>query len=159
MKQRFYKTVRSDGSSVWAVGKYRTIYEVGKSYKFDPKWPAHVFGLVKRASYDLSEWDNSEWHCSYPNFPTDIFPLQTCENKDLIYRYRAEPVGNRVLVGEGIVKTLYVPYYPTGRHWLKKNLVYYLRFTCDDFKIVGEIFPSVVDEETEFDYRSVRVEE
>ena len=36
-KQLFFKTVRSDGSSVWAPPGLGRVYEIGKTYRF-PKW-------------------------------------------------------------------------------------------------------------------------
>jgi hypothetical protein len=134
MKQIFFKTVRKDGSSVWAIGKFKTHYEVGKTYKFPASHPAHVF-LVDENS-----------HCLYPQHtgtPAAIF------DGDVVYKSRAERSGgSRVLICYGEVKAKYVPTYEIDGNWNlnhKPGMAH--RYVSSNFTVIGEIKPKVVDTE------------
>ncbi len=134
MKQIFFKTVRKDGGSVWAVGKYRQIYEVGKRYVFDPALPAHVFGMNENTESKpyISLYRVSPHACRE-------FPVQSLNDQQLIYRKRAESSGTRVLIGYGQVRNARVPYCHIGSHWDFRNLCSTTQWVCDDFTIIGEI--------------------
>ena len=133
MKQIFFKTVREDGTSVWAIGQYCRRYEVGKHYKFDPRTPAHVFGL------------DTEYSCIEPQSSTAYFPEQSINHNE-IYAQRAESNGgNRVLICYGEVKIQKVPVCHLFEDWDLTKAWTEWRFTSDDFDVIGEIKASYRD--------------
>ncbi len=134
MKQIFFKTVRSDYSSVWAIGKYRKIYEIGKRYTFDPRTPAHIFGVrpcsLGRTDYKLRVYEpDCQWE------EQEI-------NHDHIYNHRAEPDGSRVIICYGEVRKDRVPVCFIDNHWNFEQAPFQWRFVSDDFTVIGEIKPT-----------------
>lgn len=128
MEQIFFKTVRRDGSSVWAIGSYRTIYKIGQRYQFDAATPAHVFGFKDGA---IASADACEF-----------YPKQNVFNYDWIYGNRAEPAGTRVLIGYGVVNREKVPVCSVTSNWDFSQAVHRSRFVSRDFTIIGEVKPS-----------------
>ena len=123
--QVFFKTVRPDGSSVWAPKGLSQIYEIGKTYKFPYELPAHVFVLPDMAIADV--WD---------------------------FRAEAGG-GNRVLICYGNLETRRVPCLSVSYYaiWnFKKDVYKYVTRECStEFTVIGEIFPPVVYEIVEKD--------
>lgn len=131
MKKLFYKTVRSNGGSLWAhPEKDGRIYEIGKTYTFPKKYPAHVF------DYD------------------SIFGLKGA------YEARPEAsAGNRVLICLGEFEDREVPCYAISdlyKHGITKAekgygcpSSYYWRQCSTEFTVIGEIFvpQSMIQEE------------
>ena len=115
MIQIFYKTVRSDYTSLYARGALRRKYVIGKRYRFHPDRPAHVFTL--NGSNDL----------------------------DYIYNRRVEKAaGNRVLICCGEVVPKEVPVFGICDKVWDFNLTinpldYCTKDTCNDFFVVGEV--------------------
>lgn len=129
MQQKiFFKQVRKDGSSLFAIGKYRRTYKIGRRYTFNERTPAFIYG-VNNGSTII---DGSIYH---------EFPEQSITNHDLIYSARPEIVGGRVLIclGEVSKRTVRI---------CKNNMLWNFRDTClcdwfcsIDFIVIGEIFP------------------
>lgn len=117
-KQIFFKTVRSTGESVHAIGKFNRTYEVGKRYRFPKAFPAHVY------------------------LPRDKHAISS----DQVYKDRPEgSYGNRVLICYGEVKLgARVPRFPVNDDWHLENIQCYTTYRdCStDFVVVGEIEPS-----------------
>lgn len=59
-KQIFFKTVRHDGSSVWAPPGLGRVYEIGKTYRFRRNLPAHVFKPDPYSNLDATWWVRAE---------------------------------------------------------------------------------------------------
>lgn len=132
MKQIFFKSVREDGSSAYAVGKYKQIYEIRKGYTFNPKLPAHVFLYHSNLGVMV-----------YPTALTEKIPIVDLINHDEIYRERPEALACiRVLICYGEVRILSVPVCDINWDWDFKTCEYKLRYTSDSFYIIGEIQPA-----------------
>ncbi len=130
MKQIFFKTVRNDYTSVWAIGKYSRRYEIGKRYTFDPELPAHVFGLNSCGEY-------------FTPYSGSKFIEQNIDHQQ-VYEQRAENSGSRVLICYGEVKLKQIPVCDIGQDWDfsdEWNTSPKWRFTSSDFVVVGEIDP------------------
>ena len=115
-RQMFFKTVRSDGRSLFAHGSLSRIYEVGKRYKFPKKLPAHVFTLKELG---LNDFDS-----------------------DRVYNYRLESGrGNRVLICYGFVKEEQVPCFDVFGSWNfdAPYIPTARRSTSYDFMVIGEV--------------------
>ncbi len=152
MKRLFYKTVREDGSSVWAIGRFRRVYEIGKTYKFSKTYPAHIFLA------------NEFGKLSYPNdWNKELPPVTESAGIDVdrIYKNRAEGGtngGNRVLVCYGNVFTAKVPVYEVEENWdlsMKPQMKW--RFVSDNFTVIGELCPTKRDDANTFDYKQFKV--
>ncbi len=111
----FFKTVRSDGTSVYAHGKLARKYEVGKRYRFPEQCPAHVF----------------------------TFPGTTKLDSDMIYNCRAEEQGgNRVLICYGELEERCVPCFDIYSSWWNfsmEDVPMERRHCSTDFVVIGEI--------------------
>lgn len=122
MKSIFFKTVKSDGTSLYAVGKFKQKYEVGKRYRFPRKFPAHVFLTGGRKGNN-------------PNALID---------SGKTYELRAEGgAGNRVLVCYGKLERREVPVFDVSSNWHLKDAndeyKQTLRWCSTDFTVIGEL--------------------
>lgn len=129
MKQIFFKTVNDDYTSVWAIGRFKKTYKVGKRYVFPKEHSAFVYGL------------SSGQKTIKPN-SSEKFPEQSLLDHDLIYGERAESSGNRVIICYGEVVSRAVKICTIGEDWNFSKAEYCLRWTCSDFIVIGEIEPT-----------------
>ena len=120
-KHVFYKTVRSNGASVWAPPPLGRIYAIGGHYEFPAYAPAHVFarkGVLR--SYAVELWGLDELYCG-----------------------RSESDGgNRVLICFGELKLQVVPILDIcfdDNPDVGKLVV----FTSTSFDVIGEVFPPI----------------
>ena len=141
MKSIFFKCVRSDGSSLWAIDKYARKYEIGKRYVFDKKTPSHIFLVAKNLIYN----DYRLNYC-FDDKSTYDFKDIPLDNHDLIYKLRPEQsISPRVLICYGDVKLRKVAICDVTLNWdfaSKYTTHFEERFTSTDFTVIGEIFPS-----------------
>ncbi len=149
MKQIFFKTVCEDGGSVWAIGKYRRIYEVGKRYVFDPALPAYVFGITQGFTRGYSRQARPEYSAE--------FPEQSLDDHEDIYQNRAERTGGRVLICYGVVRNAIIPYCDIGFDWDFKQTRTIRQWVCDDFMVIGEIKPKYPDRSSPCPYAKCKV--
>lgn len=140
MKNIFFKSVRKDGSSLYAIGKYKKKYKLGQTYIFDEKTPAHVFVVCKDIEFDsyqriLTFQDESTYDLH------DI-PL---DNQQLIYNYRAESsVAEKVIICYGELKIRNVPICDIDENWdfeHEYKCSYTDIFTSTSFTVIGQIVP------------------
>jgi hypothetical protein len=119
MKQMFFKTVKSNGRSVFARGSLCRTYKVGKRYRFRKEFPAHVFSGILNRDGSL--------------------------NGEYTYDERPELIrGNRVLICYGEVVKKQVPCLDVSLDcWdlsgNSDNWVTRERETCADFVVIGEL--------------------
>jgi hypothetical protein len=108
----FFKTVRSDYTSLFARGKLRRKYIIGKRYKFPADKPAHCF-LSDDSSVDSVE----------------------------IYEGRGECfAGNRVLICFGVVETREVPCFEIEEIWdFRNHIPMEEKVVSKNFIVIGEI--------------------
>lgn len=139
MKQIFFKTVRYNRTSVWAIGSFCRTYKIGQRYTFHKDYPAHVFGFTKDG--------RGLYGGLYENLLDEnlVFPEQSLEDHNFIYGHRTEQMGNRVLIGYGEVRSQIVPICNVEEPWDFKRVRRLQRFVSDDFVIVGEIKPDKRD--------------
>lgn len=113
----FFKTVKSDGKSVWARGPLCRTYVVGKRYRFRKEFPAHVFSGTFKTDGSL--------------------------NVEETYLGRMEASrGNRVLICYGEVVEKTVPCIDVSSAcWDLLGFIYETanRETCADFVVIGEL--------------------
>lgn len=112
-KQLFFKTVRSNGDSVWACKGLKRNYKIGQRYTFPSELPAHVFASKRK------------------NALRDIYDSR-CESSG----------GNRVLICWGKLDYEYIPCIDIHeKKWDREKLIHKSLKECsDDFEVVGEIF-------------------
>ena len=145
MKQIFFKTTRESGASLYAVGKYKQIYKIGKSYQFSEKTPAHVFLLKQERDKSMSSYC---WNYHIPNSVDNVPPEQILDDHDLIYKNRAEKTtGNRVLICYGELSPRRVPVCNIAFNWDFRYAIEKWRWTSTDFIVIGEIIPKYKDKE------------
>lgn len=117
MKQKlvtFYKTTRLNGDSVWAKGILKRNYQVGHTYRFNRKFPAHVFTVPYSDKGDIYIWQK-----------------------------RAEACGGRVIECSGYLEGRYIPCLNIYSDWdLTKpiSMVEYIKCSTY-FKVIREILP------------------
>lgn len=122
-RQMFFKSVRSDYSSLYARNGLSRIYTVGSHHKFSAKLPAHVF--------TLEESNRS------------VRGVEGTLNSDLAYDYRAEgKTGNRVVICYGLLKKREVPCLcVSDSEWnfTEKDMSTETKWTSTEFTVIGEI--------------------
>jgi len=115
--QVFFKTVRSDGSSLWAHPPLKKTYVIGQRYQFDKRLPARVFG-------------------------DHFIQADGTFDPERVYNDRAESGGgNRVFVCRGNFFKLLVPVLDIGDLWTFSHTEHYLaeQSCSSDFVVIGEI--------------------
>ena len=135
MKQIFFKTVHQDGTSIWAIGRFKIKYKIGGHYNFDPRTPAHVFGLDDKGQYRIC-----------PRSDSGPMPEQTIDH-ERVYRWRAEQSGNRVFICYGEVYLGYVPRCTIEDDWDLVNAEKKYVYVSHEFDVIGEIKPKRRDED------------
>lgn len=123
-KRIFFKSVKSDGTSLYAKGRFKKTYKVGKSYRFSKQFPAFVFTA-----------------------PNDEI------NSEIVYGSRPEASsGNRVMICYGELEEREVPRFEIDGDWrlnlAQDNLEFHQVST--NFVIIGEILPVERASETTF---------
>ncbi len=118
MKTIFYKTVRSDGSSLFAPSPLGRVYTIGEHYEFPDERPA--FG-----------------------FPTEdrMTPINNLENAYLYRRERWN--GNRVLICYGKTEAKTIKIFGVGYSTWNSSSGFdriVLALTSVSFDVIGEIF-------------------
>ena len=121
MKQMFFKVVRKNGDSVWAIGRFKQNYQIGKRYRFTKQSPAHVF-----------------------------IPDAPWTKMDSIYSNRPEGyAGSRVLICYGETERRKVACFDINGNWnLNTNpakLLHKIRNVSTDFTVIGELIPNNPD--------------
>lgn len=114
-KKIFFKTVKSDGASVWAPEPLGRKYEIGKNYKFSEKLPAHVFDGEDRSLVD--------------NYRFRVEKLG----------------GNRVLICWGNIATEFITIFDIyEKRWFEEDIecikYKYISRISTNFEVIGEIF-------------------
>lgn len=143
MKHVFFKSVRKDGSSVWAIDKFTKIYKVGETYTFPESHPGHVFTCVKnrlngfyQKLFCISNHDNLE------NYDLSDIPFHDTQ---FIYDNRAENItSTRVLIcyGELFSKRIKIHFVDVDWDNNDEGTKYLVnRLVSTNFTIIGEIVP------------------
>jgi hypothetical protein len=149
MKRIFFKTVRRNYTSVWALGKFKTKYKVGKRFTFDPKHPSHCFLVDEKGSPLYPSSGDIARKLSAATIPDDL---------EKVYARRAESAGSRVLICFGEVTPLMVPVCEVDvASWNFALAETKARWTCCDFVVLGEIFPAKRDKDGEIYFKDKQV--
>ena len=117
-KHVFYKTVRSNGASVWAPPPLGRIYAIGGHYEFPAYAPAHVF--TRRGRFDVRDR----------------------ELTGLYYNRPEGEAGNRVLICFGELKLQIVSLLDIGFD-VDEPMGGMQVFTSTSFDVIGEVFPPI----------------
>lgn len=141
MKQIFFKSVRKDGSSLYAIGKYKKKYKLGQTYTFDEKTPAHVFVVCKDIKHGV--YTRLYTFDKQGNYDLNNIPFH---KQQLIYSYRAESsVAEKVLVCYGELSLRAVRICDVDENWDFNDLATCSscnQFTSTNFTVIGVIVPT-----------------
>ena len=141
MKHIFFKSVRKDGSSLYAIGKYKKKYKLGQTYTFNEKTPAHVFVVCKNIEYGI--YVRAYAHHDRKYFDFNDIPFH---DQQLIYNNRAEDsVAEKVLVCYGDLNIRKVHICDIDENWDFNNAVTCKsrnQFTSTEFTVIGQIVPT-----------------